>query len=173
MVRSSIEKIKKTNPKFTVDDIIQDLKDRNIILVDGQKVTSNKHLHDNLVAMREQGVTREDITKATNSDAEWDNLLGTVKKTEFQRQLIQDSIKNIKKTNPKFTVDDIIKDLENRKVIVVDDQGEVTKNKSLDDTLVAIKNANIDVKRATKDPETWNMLISELKTKLPHPSQND
>jgi hypothetical protein len=104
MVRSSIEKIKKTDPKFTVDDIIQDLKDRNIILVDGQKVTSNKHLHDNLVAMREQGFTGKDIEEATKNDADWRNLLGTVKKTEFQRQLIQDSIKQIKKTD--FTVDD-------------------------------------------------------------------
>jgi hypothetical protein len=44
---------------------------------------------------------------------------------------------------------------------VVDDQGEVTKNKSLYDTLVAIKNADFDVKGATKDSETWNMLISQ------------
>jgi hypothetical protein len=170
MVKSSIEEITKTNTEFTVDKIIQDLKDRNIILVDGQKkVTSNKHLHDNLVAMRDLGVTREDIIKATNSDAEWNKLLGTVKETEFQRQLIQHSIEKIKKRNPEFTVDDIIKDLKTEEVIVVDDQGEVTKNKSLYDTLVAIKNEDFDVKGATKDSETWNILISVLKTKLPPP----
>jgi hypothetical protein len=179
MVRSSIEEIKKRNTEFTVDDIIKDLKDRKIILVDGQgKVTSNKHLHDNLVAMRDQGVTREDIIKATNSDA-WNKLLGTVKETEFQRVLVKNSINQIKKRNPEFTVDDIIQHLktknenENEASILVDGQGKVTKNKHLHDNLVAIKNANIDVKRATTDPETWNMLISALKTKLPRPSQND
>jgi hypothetical protein len=89
MVRSSIEKIKKTNPEFTVDDIIKHLKTKNeneneaSILVDGQgKVTKNKHLHDNLVAMREQGFTGKDIEEATKNDAAWRNLLGTVKKLQ-------------------------------------------------------------------------------------------
>jgi hypothetical protein len=153
------------------------LKDRKIILVDGQ-VTSNKHLHDNLVAMKEQGFTGEDIEKATKNDDAWRNLLGTVKETEFNRLLVQDSIARIKAENRKngnpnqqITVDDIIKHLKDKDkaLIVVDDQGEVTKNKSLYDTLVAIKNSDFDVKGATKDSATWNTLISVLKTKLPPP----
>jgi 3-methyladenine DNA glycosylase AlkC len=178
MVRSSIEKIKKINPEFTVDDIIKHLKTKNeneneaSILVDGQgKVTKNKHLHDNLVAMRDQGVTREDIIKATNSDA-WNKLLGTVKETEFQRVLVKDSINQIKKANPKFTVDDIIKHLktknenENEASILVDGQGKVMKNKHLHDNLVAMRDQGVtreDIIKATNSDAEWNKLLGTVK----------
>jgi hypothetical protein len=99
IIGRSIERIKAKNgttngtTEITVDDIIKDLKGKNVIMVNHLgEVTKNKHLHDNLVAMRDQGVTAEEIIKATNSDAEWNKLLGTVKETEFPRELIQDSI---------------------------------------------------------------------------------
>jgi hypothetical protein len=161
MVRSSIEEIKKRNTEFTVDDIIKDLKDRRIILVDGQgKVTSNKHLHDNLVAMRDQGVTREDIIKATNSDA-WNKLLGTVKETEFQRVLVKNSINQIKKRNPEFTVDDIINSL--KKANKPDD--ELSKN------LTAMKEQGFtaqNIIEAIRTDLTWNTFIGTVK-KLQNP----
>jgi hypothetical protein len=161
MVRSSIEEIKKTNTEFTVDDIIKHLKTKNeneneaSILVDGQgKVTKNKHLHDNLVAMRDQGYHGENIIKATNSDAEWNKLIETVKKTEFQRQLIQDSIKQIKKTE--FTVDDIIKSLKETNKL----------NDELQNNLTAMKTQGVTAQKiieVTKTGLTWNKFIGTVK----------
>jgi hypothetical protein len=155
MVRSSIEKIKKTDPKFTVDDIIQDLENREVIVLDGQgEVTKNKHLHDNLVVMSEQGFTGKDIEEATKNDPAWRNLLGTVKETEFQRQLIQDSIKNIKKTE--FTVDDIINSL----------QKENKLDDELRNNLTAMKKQGVTAQKIIEVTQTdlaWNTFIGTVK----------
>jgi len=106
IIGRSIERIKATNgtTEITVDDIIEDLKEKNVIIVNHLgEVTKNPHLYNNLVAMRDQGVTAEEITEATKSDENWNQLIGTVKETEFQQELIQDSIKNIeKKALPQF-----------------------------------------------------------------------
>lgn len=93
--RIKAERIKAKNgtKEITVDDIIKDLKEKNVIMVDHPGgFPKNKHLSDNLVAMRNQGVTAEGITEATKSDENWNKLLGIVKKTELQRELIQRSI---------------------------------------------------------------------------------
>lgn len=158
------QKANEPNKEIRVQDILFDLSDQGVIK-EGTQGFKNQHLYDNLVAMRDQGVTANEIREAIKDDKGWDKLIGTVKKTEFQRELIQDSIKNIKK--PEFTVDDIIEDLEKRTVIAKDGQGQVTKNKSLYDTLVAIKNANIDVEGDTKTDTDWNKLIGRLKSLKP------
>ncbi|NBV99609.1 MAG: hypothetical protein EBR67_08915 [Proteobacteria bacterium] len=155
MVKSSIEEIKKANPQFTIDEIIEDLKDRKIIQDrnDGRPHISNKHLHDTLVAMKQQGVTQEEIEKAIKSDEEWNDLIRKVKKTEFQRHVIQDSIWRIKKANPQFTIDDIIKDLQS-----VNNSAELRNN------LRAMKKQAVtreEIETAIKSDEGWNKLIKE------------
>ena len=97
IISGSIKRIKAENSTkdITVQDILFDLSDQGVIKK-GTQGFKNKHLHDNLVAMRDQGVTAEEIIKATKTDTDWDKLIGTVKKTELQRQLVQDSIKKIR-----------------------------------------------------------------------------
>jgi hypothetical protein len=163
IISGSIKRIKAKDgtKEITVDDIIKDLKERKVIIVDDQTgVTKNKHLHDNLVAMRDQGVTANEIIEAIKDDKGWDKLIRTVKETEFQRGLIQDSIKNIKK--PEFTVDDIIVSLDPKRNFY----SELKSN------LLAMRDQGVRaediIKAAKTDTDTeWNKLIGRVKSLQP------
>ncbi|MBU6197366.1 MAG: hypothetical protein KGO93_07380 [Cyanobacteria bacterium REEB446] len=84
IIGSSIGRIKDKNrtTEITVNDIITDLKEKNVIMVNPGEVMKNKHLHDNLVAMKDQGVTAEQIIRAAKTDTDWNKLIGTVKKNQ-------------------------------------------------------------------------------------------
>ena len=154
MVKSSIEELK-TGGDFTVDDIIDNLRSKGVFNSEGRGNNRNKHLHDTLVAMKQQGVTQEEIEEAIKSDEAWDDLIGKVKKTEFQRHVIQDSIWRIEKANPQFTIDDIIKDLQS-----VSNSAELNKN------LEAMKKQAVtrkEIETAIKSDEEWNDLIGKVK----------
>jgi hypothetical protein len=84
IIGRSIERIKTKNStkEITVPDILLDLEEKGVIKRGGShQGFKNKHLYDNLVAMRDQGVTAEEIIKATETetDTDWKKLIRRVK----------------------------------------------------------------------------------------------
>jgi hypothetical protein len=73
LIQDSIEKIKKTNPNFTVDDIINSLEKESKL---------DDELRNNLTAMKKQGVTAQKIIEVTQTDPKWNTFIGTVKKLQ-------------------------------------------------------------------------------------------
>ncbi|MFM7457045.1 MAG: hypothetical protein ACKO3R_00070 [bacterium] len=79
VVSESIKTLKANNKEVTVNNIIQDLKDKEVIkLDDNNHATQNKNLYNNLIALRDSGIGSADLeafAKSNNREDVFNDLL--------------------------------------------------------------------------------------------------